>query len=139
MVAEIDREPAGDIDFWGVYATHPLIHQGRQRRYYLGYDRPDARFVQGVADEQRHSLGSRVFGKHGAWDYNVECTFQFGSFGSGDILAWALASDAGYTFQDLTMTPRLGLNAHVIAGEFIKQSGPSADVDYVAIWLQYRF
>ena len=29
--------------------------------------------------------------------------------------------------------------AHFFAGDFIKESGPGADVDFVAVWLQYRF
>src|SRR4029453_4828918 len=52
-----------------------------------------------------------------AWDYNVEGTVQFGTFGGGDILAWWLASDTGYTFEKGPMTPRLGLNLHVISGD----------------------
>jgi hypothetical protein len=106
-------------NFWGVYATHPLpfFKGANVDLYYLGLDRPDARFVQGTADEIRHSVGARVFGKRGPWDYNFEGTFQWGTFGGGDILAWTLAADAGYTFEGVAATPRLGLNAHVISGD----------------------
>jgi hypothetical protein len=108
-----------DVKFWGAYATHPLpfLKGGNVDLYYLGLDRPKARFVQGTADELRHSIGGRVFGKRGAFDYNVEGTLQFGSFGDSDILAWMLTSDTGYTFESVAMTPRLGLNAHVISGD----------------------
>src|SRR5256714_3231665 len=76
------------INFWGVYATHPLpfFKGANVDLYYLGLDRPDARFVQGTADEQRHSVGGRLFGKRDGWDYNFEGTFQWGTFGSGDIV-----------------------------------------------------
>jgi hypothetical protein len=29
--------------------------------------------------------------------------------------------------------------AHFFAGDFIKQSGPGKDVDFVAVWLTYKF
>src|SRR4051812_3391420 len=73
-----------DTNFWGVYATHPLplLEGAYVDVYYLGLDRPDATFVQGTADEQRHSVGGRLYGKRGGWDYNVEGVFQWGTFGS---------------------------------------------------------
>ncbi len=116
---EFDDWGDDHINFWGVYATHPLpfLKGANVDLYYLGLDRPDARFVQGTADEQRHSIGGRLFGKRGAWDYNFEGTFQWGTFGSGDIIAWTLASDTGYTFENITTTPRLGLRANVFSGD----------------------
>jgi hypothetical protein len=122
---EFDDWGLDDVKFWGVYATHPLsfLPGANVDLYYLGLDRPDAPFLQGKADERRHSIGGRVFGKRGAWDYNVEGTFQFGTFGRGDITAWWLASDTGYTFEGVPMTPRLGLNLHVISGD----TNPGAD------------
>jgi hypothetical protein len=29
--------------------------------------------------------------------------------------------------------------AHFLAGDYIESSGPGADADFVAVWLQYRF
>lgn len=107
------------IKFWGLYATHPLpiVEGASVDLYYLGLDQPNVEFVQGTADEQRHSIGARLFGKRRAWDYNFEGVFQWGSFGSGDIRAWTLASDTGYTFEDAKFTPRVGLHADVISGD----------------------
>jgi alginate export protein len=107
------------IKFWGVYATHPapLLQGAKIDLYYLGIDAPNAEFVQGTADERRHSIGGRLYGKRSAWDYNFEGVFQWGKFGSGDIRGWTLASDTGYTFEDARFTPRLGLQADVISGD----------------------
>ncbi len=105
-------------DFWGVYATGPAPWAGGTNvdLYYLGLRKPNATFAAGTADELRHSVGSRVFGKSGSWDYNFEGVIQWGTFGDRDILAWTLASDTGYTFQDVVFTPRAGLCADVISG-----------------------
>jgi len=43
--------------------------------------------------------------------------YQFGSFGSGDISAWAAASHTGYTFSTLLFAPRLALKADVASGD----------------------
>lgn len=109
----------GHTQFWGLYATRPLrfLKGTRLDFYYLGLDRPDAAFAQGTADERRHSLGARLFGKTGPWDYNFEGVFQWGTFGSGRIGAWTIASDTGCTFPDAPLTPRVGLRADIISGD----------------------
>ena len=108
-----------DTKFWGVYATHllPFLNGASVDLYYLGLDRPDAELVAGTADEQRHSIGGRFYGTRGAWNYNFEGVFQWGTFGDGDIRAWTLASDTGYTFVNVPGTPRVGLRADVISGD----------------------
>lgn len=105
------------VNFWGVYATLPLAGAAAQMDvYYLGLRRPDAEFADGAADELRHSVGARAFGKSDGWDYNVEGVVQFGAFGDRDIFAWTLASDAGFTFSGAPFEPRLGLKTDVISG-----------------------
>ncbi|MGH8650992.1 MAG: alginate export family protein [Gammaproteobacteria bacterium] len=116
-VGVFDDSGEDHINFWGVYATGPLIEGATLDLYYLGLKQPNAEFVQGTADEQRHSAGARLAGKRAAWDYNFEGVFQWGTFGSGDILAWTFASDTGYTFEDTTFTPRIGSHADVISGD----------------------
>jgi len=50
-------------------------------------------------------------------DYNFEFVFQWGSFGGGDIRAWMVASDTGYTFRYLPLRPRIGLKADIASGD----------------------
>lgn len=89
--------------------------------YYIGYINEDAAFEQGTGHELRHTLGTRVFGAVGAWDWNFELFYQFGTFAAGgangDISAWSVASDTGYTLRDLPLQPRLALKANVISGD----------------------
>jgi hypothetical protein len=47
----------------------------------------------------------------------LEAVLQWGSFGSGDILAWTVASDTGYTWRQAPWTPRLGLSTNVASGD----------------------
>jgi hypothetical protein len=104
---------------WGVYAVTPLpgLPGGNIDVYYLGLERDAARFDQGIAREERHSIGFRVWGKNSGWDYNAEGVYQFGTFGDGDIAAWTVASDTGYTFSQVSLRPRLGLKADIASGD----------------------
>jgi alginate export protein len=104
---------------WGVYATGPLpiLPAGNVDLYYLGYDRQNATFNQGTANEQRQTIGTRLWGQPGNWDYNAEFLFQFGRFGAGNIQAWVASSDTGYTFKSLPLQPRLGLRAEINSGD----------------------
>jgi hypothetical protein len=114
-----DDGPDPQSKFWGLYSVAPvkLIPGGKVDFYYLGLERDSASFDQGTAHELRHSLGTRLWGKHAGWDWNFEFVYQFGNFGGGDISAWTAASDTGFTFTHAVWTPRLGLKADVTSGD----------------------
>ncbi len=104
---------------WGVYATRspdPKEVHGLDA-YYLVYENDEARFDQGRAAERRHTLGMRFFGSNGDWDWNVEPMVQFGEFGAGDLRAWTLASETGYTWSQLRWRPRLMFSANIASGD----------------------
>ena len=104
---------------WGLYAVAPLpvFPGGKVDLYFLKFDRQEAEFSQGAADEQRSSAGIRVWNRGQPLDYNFEFVFQWGSFGSGDIRAWMVSSDTGYTFRNLPLRPRIGLKADIASGD----------------------
>jgi hypothetical protein len=104
---------------WGGYASGPLaiVPGVNIDVYYLGLRRNTARFDQGVARELRHSVGTRLWGKQAAWDYNVEFVVQTGEFGSDEIFGWTVASDLGYSPAGWPLAPRLGLKANIASGD----------------------
>jgi hypothetical protein len=108
-----------DRVFWGLYAGHPLafLPGGNVDLYYLGLHQPQAEFDQGIADEERHSVGTRIWGRPEGWDYNFEGVFQWGEFGEGQIRAWTVASDTGYTLKSALLSPRFGLRADITSGD----------------------
>ena len=112
------QQPFPGRAFWGVYGVMPVsaVPGLHVDLYYLGIIRQHAPFNSGVADETRHTLGTRVWGRAAAWDYDIEGIFQFGDFGPRDIRAWSVASNTGYTIASLWGQPRLGLQADVASG-----------------------
>jgi len=114
-----DDYPDHARSFWGIYSTRPVpkLKKGNIDLYYLGLDRKRATFNQGTAREQRQSVGARLWGSPQPWDYNFEAVFQWGRFGPGNIRAWTVASDTGYTAHLLRYRPRFGLRADITSGD----------------------
>ena len=71
-----------------------------------------------MANELRHSVGTRFSWKSGALDYNFELIYQFGSFGKADISAYAVATDTGYTWTlGAESKVRFSLRADIYSGD----------------------
>jgi hypothetical protein len=107
------------VRFWGVYATLPLGGDGAPRAdlYYLGLDHEAAAFAQGAGEEVRHSMGVRLSAGAAALDYDLEGVYQWGRFGTGDIRAWTVASDVGWSPAAAPLRPRLALRADASSGD----------------------
>ena len=93
-----------------------------------GFTTTQATYASGTADEDRHSLGLRIFGERNQWDWNEEDVIQVGSFGNNSILAWTASIDSGYTF-DAMWQPRLGLKADVTSGSGSTSGGRQETFD----------
>ncbi len=114
-----DDKANDDQALWGAYATggSDLLPYGNLDLYYLGFEDDEGTFVEGTARERRHSLGARFYGEDSGWDWNWEGLYQFGSFGSGDISAWTVASETGFTVADVPWRPRIALSANIASGD----------------------
>ncbi|MHC4948245.1 MAG: alginate export family protein [Planctomycetota bacterium] len=103
------NDPTSSSEFWGVYATAACPWTGGNADlYYLGIDRDGVTFNGTTGDEERHTLGGRLFGKCGEsnFDYDVEGAYQFGDLGSGDIDAFAFTTEVGWKAADMACVPR---------------------------------
>lgn len=106
-------------DFWGVYAVQAFSATSKRGMdiYYFGLNREGAQLNQLMGREQRHTVGARLFDRVGSWDYDIEGTFQWGSFGNGDIQAWRIAFDGGYHVSSLPFRPRPHFQIDVMSGD----------------------
>ena len=139
---QFDDQNVRSVLFWGTYVTIPCPRWSGLKLdfYYLGLRKPSGLFVGANVPnklpvppvyaqsfptrgrptfprEERHTLGTRLAGTVGNWDLNNEALYQFGQFGSGDIHAFWIAVDNGYTFKSLRFQPRLGLRAGIASGD----------------------
>lgn len=116
-----DNSPNHQIGFWGIYTTHRLPKANSLELYYLGLDRKEAAFQRGTAQEVRHTLGGRfsrpVATEEPGWDFDDEALWQFGTFGSGRIEAWTVATETGYRFTAVPLKPRFSAKADISSGD----------------------
>lgn len=102
---------------WGLYGVSPAANSRRNLDlYYLGYRNREANYFQGTGDEQRHTLGARIWGTRERFTLNWELMLQWGRFENQDIEAWSIATDTQYTLKRHPTT-RVGLSANVASGD----------------------
>jgi hypothetical protein len=85
--------------------------------YWAVYGRDTAHYFDAPGTEQRHVIDMRFAGKAGGYDWDIEGMDQVGSVGDKTIVAWAVGARAGYTFDDFSWMPRLGLQVDVGSGD----------------------
>lgn len=76
--------------------------------YAYELDRNTASLTGMTANDDRVSLGARVYGRSGDWDFDAEAVFQSGAFGDQEIAAFGSTLDIGHHFADAPWRPRLG-------------------------------
>ena len=124
----VDKEEPNDGDgktrFAGIYDTFSVPAllgekaNSRLELYGLVLNRTGAAWpTEGVGDEDRYTLGARLTSNPKPLDLDVEADYQFGRFGSGDISAWALAAEGGYTFVGAAFSPRPFLGVDLASGD----------------------
>jgi hypothetical protein len=116
-----NNAPNHAVGFWGVYAVRPLTKTITLDAYYLGLDRKTAAFNRGVGQEVRHTIGARlsrpIAQTKPGLDFDYEALWQFGTFGSGNIQAWTIASETGYRFPNVPLKPRFSTKADISSGD----------------------
>ena len=110
-------------NIWGFYGTQvlPVSHLfGARARlfidpFYLGYGNRGGTFEGFRGHDERQSFGGRLWGQIGNADLDVTGLYQAGGLGGADVSAFAVFSDAGYTFQ-APWRPRIGVRFDVASG-----------------------
>ena len=112
-----DNKRSNEINLWGTYGTWIIPHAGNLDFYYIGINRKNAKFEEGVTKEVRHTIGTRFWRYGGGFIYNLEWAYQFGSFGKGNINAWTASADIGYMFETTKGKPTINLRNDYISGD----------------------
>lgn len=85
--------------------------------YYSYYGRDNVRFLDASGDEKRHVFDGRFAGKWQQLDWDLEAMGQLGTVGAKDIRAWGVGARAGYTFEQTSWQPRIGLQFDAASGD----------------------
>lgn len=108
-----------DEALWGTYLTRKNSESTPLGLdlYYLGLKNNDSRYVSGMGEEKRHSVGMRLFGRYGNFELDTEGLYQFGDFKNQDISAWGFTMGGGYHFEHAVMKSRVGLKVTSSSGD----------------------
>jgi len=104
--------------FWGLYSVinhAPVLNNIDV--YYLGIWKKTATLVAGKGEELRHSVGTRIWKTSGAWQYDFEGVYQFGTFQDKTIRAWTVSSNTTFQKDEWRLKPKFGLKTEAISGD----------------------
>ncbi|MGR9438658.1 alginate export family protein (plasmid) [Rhizobium leguminosarum] len=112
-----DDTSNGDFRFSTVRVERHVLGGNELSAYYSLYQRRNAHYLDAVGDEDRQIFDARFAGSRNGIDWDIEGMGQLGTVGDKDIRAWAFGARAGYTFEDVAWTPRLGLQFDLASGD----------------------
>jgi hypothetical protein len=137
----------GDVDLYGIYASYTGLEDIVLDGYWLWIHEDDTAPAVGViggsfgplagSEVDLHTIGARIAGTYGAFDFEGELAFQFGDIdlpaGSDvDFEGWAIDAEVGYTF-DASYQPRIFLGTAFMEGPDSSDAGFNrmfSDVEY---------
>src|SRR5262249_56873564 len=68
----------GDLTRLGAAPGRPAVEA-----FYVGHRLEGALYGRGIADETRHSVGGRVWGRPAPWDFSLQAGFPVGTVRAG--------------------------------------------------------
>jgi len=120
-----DDEPNSSQSFWGVYGVHPSqsFPMGTPTCITWDSENANASFIRCPVMNCGTRSGRGCGEPPCPGNTTFELMYQFGTFNSGEIQAWSVASaGATTTFRNGRLKPRLGLRADVASGDKNRQS-----------------
>jgi hypothetical protein len=101
----------------GIYATQTAVPQKAMIDYYvLHFKGNRIKYNLEAGDELRTSIGARLFSRNPKFNYELEATYQTGSFNALNINALAIAYDINYVISPKSKLT-LGLAGNYITGD----------------------
>jgi hypothetical protein len=113
-----DASDSGQV-FWGAAASRRgrRIERGEIGAYYLGVDRAQSLYAQGVGPERRHTAGVKWASSGARFSVNYDALFQWGTFDRAPIRAWAFATETAYQVTATGWRPRVSVRSDVASGD----------------------
>ncbi|MDP9173247.1 MAG: alginate export family protein [Planctomycetota bacterium] len=79
--------------------------------------------TEGTAREERYTVGGRLSANPKPFDFDIEPDYQFGDYGGGNISAWSIATEAGYTVANAPLSPRPFIGFDAASGDRTPHNG----------------
>jgi hypothetical protein len=96
---------------WAQVDLAPLVNV-----FFFDRNRDRAVYQQGVASDERRTIGMRLTGSDPRWDYAVQGAYQYGKFGAINISAKGFAGDVGW-HPPIVGNPRIAASFGYASGD----------------------
>ena len=108
-----------NVDFYGLYNTWKGSKALAADFYFLLLKDNNITTNSNSNSGRRtlYTLGNRLYGKRGSWDYETEAAAQFGTYAGDRVRAWMATVGGGYTFADVMWEPRVALLYDYASGD----------------------
>jgi len=74
--------------------------------------------VSGI--ENRNTVGTRIWGTHAIWNYDIEAAYQFGDFDRRNIQAWTFSINNSFSYTINKRIQKIGFKTEYISGDKIQ-------------------
>jgi hypothetical protein len=85
--------------------------------YYANFTQANVQFPNMSGDERRDIFDVHINGNYNHFDFDLEMMNQTGRIGSEPIEAWAVGTIGGYTFSNVSWSPRLAIQFDEASGD----------------------
>ncbi len=116
-VHPFDDNSSGANRFYGVRIERHVLGGKELSAYWSRFTNDEARFIVAAGHERRDVWDVRFAGKSGGLDWDAEAMAQTGHVGANPVRAWGTGSKIGYTFSDVALKPRLGMQVDAASGD----------------------
>jgi Alginate export len=103
--------------FASIYASQPFFsNQLHVDEYYFYRHNIGAQYAGLTGNEERDTVGGRIWGAFGWLKYDSDFAYQFGSYDNKEISAFGTSTRAVYTLEDVTWQPGLQVQTSYFSG-----------------------
>lgn len=88
--------------------------------YFLNLQKSKSTFNTISGQENRNTVGSRIWGTHSNWNYDIEAAYQFGKFNKQNINAWTFSINNSFNYQINKRIQKIGFKTEYISGDKIQ-------------------
>jgi hypothetical protein len=112
-----DDRSGADFRFHTFRVERRVLGGDELSAYWSLYEHSSTRYGDASGRERRHVADARFAGKSGALDWDLEAMGQFGHVGGSTVRAWAVGAGTGWTLEDFSWMPRMGLQVDMASGD----------------------
>ncbi|MBF4519449.1 alginate export family protein [Flavobacterium sp. ANB] len=91
--------------------------------YFLNIQKSVSTYNTFSGQENRNTVGSRIWGNHSNWNYDIEGAYQFGNFDTKSIKAWTFSINNSFTYLINKRIQKIGFKTEYISGDKIQNDG----------------